>query len=129
MAQVRGHNMTHEFVSPDFFQNITGDPTNTASVFLTSTYGPLADKWQGDNGLYNYALFFIGSQPGGAGPPAALPPALLGKLQEHTHGRWCFRDTVCAEAHLSGELNQDETQPSPTALHNAADPHWHRTSG
>jgi hypothetical protein len=61
--------MTHEFVSPDFFQNISGDTSNTASVFLTSTYGPLADQWQNDKGLYNYALFFIGSQPGGAGTP------------------------------------------------------------
>jgi hypothetical protein len=68
---VPGHNMTHEFVSPDFFQNITGDSTNTAAVFLTSTYGPLADAWQNVSGntLYNYALFFIGSQPGGAGTP------------------------------------------------------------
>ena len=66
---IPGHNMTHEFVSPDFFQNISGDASNTASVFLTSTYGALADKWQSNNGLYNYALFFIGSQPAGAGTP------------------------------------------------------------
>ena len=38
-------------------------------MFLTSTYGPLADPWQQDSGLYNYALFIIGSQPGGAGFP------------------------------------------------------------
>ena len=66
---VPGHPMTHEFVSPDFFQNISGDPTNQLSVFLTSTYGNLADTWQSAAGLYNYALFFLGEQPGGAGTP------------------------------------------------------------
>ena len=34
---IPGHNMTHEFVSPDFFQNISGDASNRVSVFLTST--------------------------------------------------------------------------------------------
>ena len=68
---IPGHDMVHEFVSPDFFQNITGDPTNTLSVFMTSTYGPLADVWQNvsANTRYTYAMFFIGSQPGGAGTP------------------------------------------------------------
>ena len=50
-------------------QNLTGDVSNTVAVFLTSTYGQLADAWQHVNGLYNYALFFIGSQPHGAGTP------------------------------------------------------------
>ena len=53
----------------DFFQNLTGDPSNTASVFLTSTYGAFADPWLSKSGLYNYALFFVGSQPAGAGTP------------------------------------------------------------
>ena len=66
---IPGHPMTHEFVSPDFFQNISGDPANSASIFMTSTYGPLEDAWQGVQGLYNYAVFLIGSQPNGAGTP------------------------------------------------------------
>jgi len=68
---IPGHPMTHEFVSPDFFQNISGDPTNdtATSVFMTSTYGPLADAWQSNQGLYNYAVFVIGSQPQGVGTP------------------------------------------------------------
>ena len=64
------------YAAADFFQNISADPTNTASVFLTSTYGPLADKWQSNSGLYNYALFFIGSQPAGAGTPFLPQEAL-----------------------------------------------------
>lgn len=64
------------YAAADFFQNISGDPSNTASVFLTSTYGPLADKWQSNIGLYNYALFFIGSQPAGAGTPFLPQDAL-----------------------------------------------------
>ena len=91
---VPGHPMSHEFVSPDFvrppthrnqptaircpltldgraccrqFQNITGDASGDSSVFLTSTYGPLNDAWQNQSGLFNYALFFLGSQPAGAG--------------------------------------------------------------
>ena len=64
------------YAAADFFQNVSGDPTNTASVFLTSTYGPLADKWQSNIGLYNYALFFIGSQPAGAGTPFVPQEAL-----------------------------------------------------
>ena len=64
------------YAAADFFQNISGDPTNTASVFLTSTYGPLADQWQSNSGLYNYALFFIGSQPAGAGTPFLPQEAL-----------------------------------------------------
>jgi len=66
---VPGHNMTHEFVSIDFFQNVSGDPTNATSVFLTSTYGPKADAWQDAGGVYSYAVFVVGSQPGGAGTP------------------------------------------------------------
>ena len=49
------------------FQNITGDASGDSSVFLTSTYGPLNDAWQNQSGLFNYALFFLGSQPAGAG--------------------------------------------------------------
>ena len=64
------------YAAADFFQKISGDPSNTASVFLTSTYGPLADKWQSNIGLYNYALFFIGSQPAGAGTPFLPQDAL-----------------------------------------------------
>lgn len=66
---VPGHNMTREFVSIDFFQNISGDPTNATSVFLTSTYGPKTDAWQDAGGIYFYAAFVVGSQPGGAGTP------------------------------------------------------------
>ena len=50
---------------------MSGDPSaaRDTSVFMTSTYGPLADPWTNVSGLYNYALFMVGSQPKGAGTP------------------------------------------------------------
>jgi hypothetical protein len=67
---IPGHNMSHEFVSPDYFQNISGDPTNTAAVFLTSTYGAFADPWQSKKG----ALSELTAAAAAAAALRPLPP-------------------------------------------------------
>ena len=57
-------------MSPDFFGNIPGAVDPSTSVFMTSTYGNMGNVSGVPRvGIYNYALFYLGSQNGGAGTP------------------------------------------------------------
>ena len=82
---------TREFVSPDFFGDIPGAAEPNTSVFMTSTYGDMG-KVSGVSrvGIYNYALFYVGSQHGGAGSPfeAQVRPWLV--RCRMGSGRWSW---------------------------------------
>lgn len=67
---VPGHPQQKEFVSPDYFEAIPGATDPDAAVFLTSTYGNIGQvSGVPQKGIYNYAVLFSGSQPGGPGTP------------------------------------------------------------
>lgn len=67
---VPGHPQVREFVSPDFFQHIPGHGNASTSVFQTSIYGEMINvSGVPRKGLYNFAMFFVGSQPAGPGTP------------------------------------------------------------
>jgi hypothetical protein len=84
---VPGHPQQKEFVSPDYFGAIPGSASANTSVFLTSTYGPMGNvSGVPRPGIYNFAAFFVGSQPAGPGAPFVPDPKLTQAVD------WsCFR--------------------------------------
>jgi sucrose-6-phosphate hydrolase SacC (GH32 family) len=93
---VPGHPQQKEFVSPDYFDAIPGSASVNVSVFMTSTYGNM-DNVSGipRPGIYNFAAFFVGSQPAGAGTPF-VPNAKLTQAVDWS----CFSPSSVTEGGL-----------------------------
>ena len=65
---VPGHPQVKEFVSPDFFTDIPGVGSPGTAAFLTSVYGDMGlVSGVPRAGIYNFAMFYVGAQVGGAG--------------------------------------------------------------
>lgn len=75
---IPGHRQQKEFVSPDYIPpGVLPGASSSASVFQASIYGPFQNvSGKPVSGIYNFAMFFVGTQPRGPGTAFVANPRL-----------------------------------------------------